>query len=204
LTLGSRIKQARKAIDMTGAKLAELCEVTPQSVSGWERDLYLPSPPILIRISLSTNCDLQWLITGKSITSQVGHSEIAAGGRSLPSVDWGQIQLFREGLYKPMRTVRSHFDAGPDAFHTVVIDRSNEPQLSPGDGVVIDPSITPEPGDIVMVMHDGNVLLRRFRPRADGVELAPCNSDWPTISIQKLSPENFVGVVSETSKPRRR
>lgn len=44
MTFGEQIAEARRAQKMTQSALAELLGVSPETVSKWERDTYLPSP----------------------------------------------------------------------------------------------------------------------------------------------------------------
>lgn len=203
--LSQRIKQARKKARLTQTQLGAACGVTPQSVHGWEKGEFAPNHIALRTIAEVTATTLQWLISGESspdTNSSDDKSSMMWVGRVVPSLDWHQIIRFIDNGIAPDATARSHFLCGPKSFQTVVIDRSNEPHINQGDSVIIDPDLTPVPGDTILVRHGDDLYLRRYRPRDDHVELAPVNPDWPTL---KLAPEhaNVIGVVAETSRPRR-
>lgn len=203
--LSERIKVARKNAKLTQTQLGAACGVTAQAVHGWEKGEFAPNHVALRTIAEVTATSLEWLISGKSAsdtsTSDV-HSSMLWVGRVVPSLDWHQIIRFIDNDIAPDATARSHFLCGPRSFQTVVIDRSNEPHINQGDSVIIDPDLAPVPGDTILVKHGDELYLRRFRPRDDHVELVPINPDWPTL---KLAPEdaNVIGVVAETSRPRR-
>lgn len=202
MSLGARIRKARTSAKLTQAQVAENCRKTLQTVSGWERGLYEPSADDLTTIAQLTNVSIDWLLSGQAPEQlHMGH---AWRGRVVPSFEWDQIAEHLAGSIMPEAHARSHHPCGPKSFQTFVSDRSNEPELTVGDGLIVDPDITPTPGDLVLVRHENAFLIRRFRPRADHVELAPSNPDWPAIVLPSLDVHALVGVVSEISKPRRR
>lgn len=206
MSLGVRIKQVRLAAKMTQAKLAEICGVSTQAVSGWERDIFAPDADTLNVISRALGCDLQWLISGITFTNKPpnGSGNGHWRGRVVSSVQWPDIAHFLSGSFQSKETARSHFECGPRSFQTFISDRSNEPTLSAGDSIVVDPDVTPEPGDLVLAWHQSAPVLRRYRPRDGHFELAPINPDWPTITISNGLDDAIIGVVTETSRPRRR
>lgn len=202
MSLGARLRKSRTDAKLTQAQVAESCRKTLQTVSGWERGLYEPSADDLTTIAQLTNVNIEWLISGHAPTALTMGS--AWRGRIVPSFDWGQIGEHLEGTALPQTHARSHHPCGPKSFQTFIADRSNEPELQVGDGIVIDPDLAPMPGDLVVIRSENEFLVRRFRPRADHIELAPSNPDWPALIVPRLGEGALVGVISEISKPRRR
>ena len=202
MSLGARIRKARTDARLMQARIAESCRKTLQTVSGWERDLYQPSTEDLTTISVLTGVNPGWLLSGHASASIAGDK--AWRGRVVPSLEWSHIAGYLDGAFTADMNARSHHPCGPRSFQTFVDDRSNEPELAVGDGIIVDPDIKPTPGDLVVIAHENAFLIRRFRPRADHVELAPSNPDWPALMVPALDPTRLVGVVSEISKPRRR
>lgn len=202
MSLGARLRKARTDAKLTQAQIAEACRKTLQTVSGWERGLYEPSTEDLKTIAQLTHANIEWLLSGHTPASSMLGG--AWRGRIVPSYEWDQIGEHLEGTAVPQAHARSHHPCGPRSFQTFIADRSNEPELAIGDGIVIDPDITPTPGDLVVVRSENVFLVRRFRPRADHVELAPSNPDWPALIVPELDTARLVGVISEISKPRRR
>lgn len=203
MSLGTRLRKARLDAGMTLQAVGEALGKSPQAVSGWERDLYEPSADDLNLIARLTNVRLEWLISGQISYEPSDHSGLIWRGRIVPSLKWTDIASYLSGAMQPDVSARSHFPCGERSFQTVAYDRSNEPEIMAGDGIIIDPDLTPTPGDMLLVKIDSNVILRRYRPRAAHVELAPCNPDWPTITVPTLGDGVLIGVVSETSRPRR-
>lgn len=61
-TLGSKIQENRKRMNLTQEELAEKVNVSSQAVSKWENDLSIPDLPVLIELSELFNCTLDELI----------------------------------------------------------------------------------------------------------------------------------------------
>lgn len=64
-----------------------------------------------------------------------------------------------------------------------------------GDELVVDRSITPEDGHVVVAVVDGEFTIKRLRITADGVVLSPENPKFPNIHIAELSDLRVWGVV---------
>lgn len=204
-TIAARIKKARLDAKLTQTQLGAACGVTPQAVYAWETAKGASDYVALRTIAQVTATTLEWLISGQNAADNSTSDNKSATqwvGRVVPSLEWQEILPFVNNGLRPDATARSHFSCGPRSFQTVVIDKSNDPHISRGDSVIVDPDLKPVPGDIVLIDHAGDLYLRRYRPRDDHIELAPANLDWPSL---KLSPEQarIVGVVAETSRPRR-
>lgn len=206
MSLGARIRQARLRAGLTQGRLAEYCDKSTQTVSGWERDLYEPSRSDLMIVAQVTNVNFELLSTGTSSGSGAvdGVSRVEWRGRVVPSVDWQNLEPYLAGDYTPSMSARSQFECGPRAFYTIVTDRSNEPEISVGDSLVVDPDLRPQPGDLILIRLDGALAVRRYRPRTDHIELAPYNEDWPTAKVATIRGGDLIGVVSESARPRRR
>ena len=200
---GARLRKARLDARLTLAQVAAACgDKTPQAVSKWERGSGSPNPHDLYAISQLTGADLGWLISGH--TQSLSDATQASGdsaqrGRVVPSVEWADIAGHIKGTHVPRAVARSHFPCGPRSFQSIVEDRSNEPLVRLGDSVIIDPDKAPTPGSLVLVLINGQALLRRYRPREDHIELAPSNSDWPSLTMTTPSSEWLIGTVSEIS-----
>lgn len=67
MTVGERIKEARKKANMTQNELAQKMGIPFQSISQWERDLRKPKYETLARIATALGCNISDL-TGASFT----------------------------------------------------------------------------------------------------------------------------------------
>ena len=209
--LPKRIKQAREGAKLTQKQLADAFGYKPQTVSGWERTEENntkpnnPNPQTLAKIAAITGVSLKWLITGvedliPNVT--VPHSDQAAG-RVVPSVEWDNVQAFVGGDTSTSEgLVRSHYDCGPNSFRTFAKDKANYPDIEPGDSLIIDPDLGPIAGDYCLVVVRDELLLRRYRPRREHIELVPFNDDFETLLIAHAE-VGIVGTMTERVKPRR-
>ena len=84
------------------------------------------------------------------------------------------------------------------------------PEFRPGDRVLIDPELTPGPGDFVAAKNDGEgATFKKYRARGinergDTVfELVPLNPDFATLRSD-LQPLCIIGVMVEHRKKYRR
>lgn len=67
MSIGDRIKKARKSVPMTQEQLAEKLEVSYQVVSQYERNLRNPKIDTLQKIASALDCDINWLRNGRTL-----------------------------------------------------------------------------------------------------------------------------------------
>lgn len=74
------------------------------------------------------------------------------------------------------------------AFSLEVEGESMTPEFRPGDRVIIDPELAPNPGDFVVAKNGGDqATFKKYRPRGMGAngnevfELVPLNDDYATL-----------------------
>jgi len=96
------------------------------------------------------------------------------------------------------------------AFALEVEGQSMAPVFQPGDRIIVDPDIAPQPGDYVIARNGSDqATFKKYRPRgidANGemvFELVPLNDDYPTMrsDTERLI---VIGVVTEHRKKLRR
>jgi len=101
-------------------------------------------------------------------------------------------------------------DLSPWAFALDVEGLSMSPEFKPGDRIIVDPEMSPNPGDFVVARNGSEqATFKKYRPRGiDGAgnmvfELVPLNDDYPTLrsDTEHLS---IIGVVTEHRKKLRR
>lgn len=68
--------------------------------------------------------------------------------------------------------------------------------ISDGDELIVDRSITPEHGSIVVAVLDGELTIKRLLVTARGVVLHPENPDYPDIIVPELGELSVFGVVT--------
>lgn len=96
------------------------------------------------------------------------------------------------------------------AFALEVEGESMMPLFKPGDRLIVDPDLAPQPGDYVIARNGSDqATFKKYRPRgmdANGemiFELVPLNDDYPTMrsDVEHLI---VIGVVTEHRKKLRR
>lgn len=108
------------------------------------------------------------------------------------------------------RGVTTDADVSHLAFALEITGDSMEPLFSEGDRVVIDPHVSPQPGDFVVGRNKGEeAIFRKYRPRGTGpdggqvFELVPLNTDYPTLRSD-ADHMRVIGTMVEHRRYRRR
>lgn len=97
-------------------------------------------------------------------------------------------------------------------FALIIDGTSMSPDFEPGDKVIIDPEVSPQPGDFVAAKldRDGGATFKKYRPRGHDkkgieiIELVPTNPDWPTMMMDAAHPGHVIGTMVEHRRYRRR
>ena len=100
-------------------------------------------------------------------------------------------------------------DLSDGSFALDIRGNSMEPEFKDGDRVIIDPEVTPQPGDFVAAKNgEQEATFKKYRPRGIDArgnvifELVPLNDDYPTLRSD-VQPINIVGTMVEHRKYRR-
>lgn len=214
-SLGNRIKHARKRIArLTQKELADRvrdivrkAKLSPQAVQLWEANKTEPSLDTIKAISTITGVSFIWLTTGAgAISEEVVQAAPLSSlmGRRVPVVDAAQTA---RGVVSPTvtRMTISRFECGARAYAVEVWDKSNAPRYRQGSLVIIDPDVSPLPGDMVFCALGASSApaIRKYRLVAGAIAggaapvFEPLNPDWPVEMIGRV-----LGVVVEYSEPR--
>ena len=65
-----------------------------------------------------------------------------------------------------------------------------------GDLLVVDRSLRPASGDIIIACIDGDFTVKTYRRDKDGVRLEPANPDFPAIHIRRGQQLDYFGKVT--------
>lgn len=91
-----------------------------------------------------------------------------------------------------------------NAIAFAVNDAAMRPGLAPGDVVVVDPTLQPEPNDLVLAViyrkstGKSQSLIRRFAERLGGFELLPADTAYAA----EIPVENNIGIVGTVVEQR--
>lgn len=140
---GQRLRAARDNASKKQPEVAEAFGITVQAVSGWERGATRPEPDKLVRLADLYGVTLDTLMGASNNHRRKSDSVpvisyIQAGA-------WTEHTAYRSGD----RHVSTDMPVSTDAFALEITGPSMLPRFRPGDIVIIDPQLDPEPGDFV-------------------------------------------------------
>lgn len=211
--IGLRIRDCRGRAGMTQQELGDRCGVSRAAVAQWELGVTRPSTDRIVKAGAALNVDPGYLLGSfNSVAPERGDAVLAA--RQLPIIDFERALDLPDAIARlPGGDVLvADAPVSAECFALIIKDRSMAPDFLPGDRVIVDPEVIPEPGDFVIahIRGDDEAILRKFRPRAKSgsglkdCELAPVNPDWPTAYINAESPGKIIGTVVERRRYRDR
>ena len=145
---------------------------------------------------MSDKNDLQILAVSRLAISEtrhdltIGDSMISAGFPS-PTDDFHEtFDLVSHVVKHPSATF----------FMRVAGDSMTGAGIFDGDLLVVDRSLEPEPGDIVVAILNGEFTIKRFQRRGSCIELFPENPKFRKITLNENMEFEIWGVVTGTYK----
>lgn len=169
-TIGDRIRIARTELRkrrglpvMPQREIADALNISIPSVSEWERNTAVPGRDKMLTIAGTLGVNILWLEYGlglprsdafTSIDQSTG-TLVERAGRRVPIVNpTVAVVSVASAIAEATTDVAVQSEPGPRAFACEVWDASNRAEgrvsYAPGDRVVIDPDISPRPGDFVL------------------------------------------------------
>lgn len=222
--LGTAAKLA-EAAKTSAAYLSQIRNRTPDSKSGTPKTM---GDDMARRIEAAIGEPHGWMdkshlfqgTVEKSRTAQQPFDEnvkpALMGSRPVPVISAVQAGALRdmESPYEPGDGYAIEYtdDTGLSRW-TFALDiegLSMMPEFRPGDRVIVDPEVSPNPGDFVVARNGSNqATFKKYRPRGIDqqgnmvFELVPLNEDYPTL---RSDAENLIvlGVLMEHRKKYRR
>lgn len=189
-----------------------------QSVSAWETGKATPQRPTLARIAekasevLKRHVSVDWILTGRE-TQSASAIPYAGRGRLIPKMGTTeQTETVARHRTRSAELVQTYFHCSSAAFSLQVVGPSMEPDFHEGDIIVIDPAVSPEPGDFVWaeiktaIKGERRWVFRRYRPKSfcrgkpKVVELLPVNEDWPRDTIDLKTDGRIIGTLVESAR----
>lgn len=193
-TIGSRIRKRRKKLKLTQLDVAKaMKDVSHVAISQWESDTTSPSAKNLFDLSIALECDFAWLLNGGS-ESNVAPANLKQ--KKIPLISYVQAGTWTESCQLQDSTgfeyVMASSEFSDSAFALTIKGDSMEPEFKEGDVVIIDPAITPLPGEFVVAVNgEEEATFKKYREL--GVdefermqfELIPLNPDYTSMSSLK-------------------
>lgn len=164
-----------------------------------------------------------WLATGEGeMLPPTGQRQDASnvlpaqiGTRRVPLINYVQAGVWtealeREAIGSDFEYLLTDLDLSASAFALEIKGDSMLPNFRPGDRVIIDPEICPNPGDFVVAKNgEEEATFKKYRPRGMTdrgnliFELTPLNPDFAPIRSDQ-TPIRIVGTMVEHRQYRKR
>lgn len=207
-TLSERLKYAMEVLPpkkIKGVELARAVGVKPPSVSDWlTGKSQNMDGPNLIKAAKFLKVNSAWLGTGagkptdeEKDSSFINVSFVDLPFRKIPVLDYVQAGLFHDVAYDGINprgeTYTTYIGAKPEEVFSLIIEGlSMAPDFMPGDKIVVDASLSPQPGSFV-IAQNGQIETTFKKYRVTGYdeygreqfELVPLNPDFPVISSRE-------------------
>lgn len=211
--IGHRITKVRKELGITIKELAaRTVTLSPARISNWEQCTRSPGPleAKLLAEQLGVSASYLLCLTDNPQGDLIQNPENKF--RHIPILSMKEAPHAREilGQQDPFIFEQTILidSLNPSIkssalFATSVDDSSMQPELNPGDVVVIDGDLQPNPGHYVLVYltQKKQTVLRRYG-EADGClfQLLASSDLWATVSIKDTQEAQIIGVVVEIRK----
>lgn len=211
---GARYLAVRKKLGLSQPQLAKILKVQKQTVSSWERGVSDPRIETARQLAKLAGVHVEWLLSGEdsSGSNSLGSNVVAyiGRGRKVPKLGDTETRLAPASKRRPTEFVQTHYECSTKSYALQIAGGSMTDDFMPGDVVIIDPDLSPVPGDFVHVeMDDGRALFRKYRPvstpkgKPQVFDLIACNTDWHEERVDAENPGKVRGVMSERIMPRR-
>ena len=208
--IGQRILEARKTKGLTRKALADLTADLKQSrINNWERGMRTPGPEEIKQLAEALEVSPAFLMC---LSDERKDKKTINPSQAIPLLSPQQacnaklnINAIRAGEQIDNVVLLSVStalipDASFDSFALKVSDDSMIPEFRLNDVLVIDPSVSPKPGDFVTVKVRGKseVIICQYKKlsyTSSEFELLTLNDNWPNITVSDDIDVEIIGVV---------
>ena len=217
---GARLRTARKYAKLTQIQASKASGIPQSTISTAEREGYgSADTPVYAK---TYGVDAHWLATGEGQMLPYGGKAEASnvipapiGTRRVPLISYVQAGCWTEAsdaatVGEGFEYLLTDLELSGSAFALEIQGESMLPRFVPGDRVIVDPEVCPQPGDFVVAMNGGQeATFKKFRPRGIDergntvFELVPLNEDFAPMRSDQ-TPIRIVGTMMEHRQYRRR
>ncbi|SFO10791.1 helix-turn-helix domain-containing protein [Xenorhabdus japonica] len=191
MSLAGRVKNRRLELKLTQVEAAMIAGISQQSWATIEDGKTL-RPRNIISIAKALKCNAEWLMTGGDFQPLCD-----VNIRRVPLISYVQAEKIARGFpirgYNDLEHIITDMNWSGRAFALRIDGDSMEPDFKAGDIVIIDPEVTPNPGEfVVAASYEREATFKKYRPIAiniDGTqhfELIPLNNDYPILDNQRI------------------
>lgn len=199
--IGSKMKQRRKELKMSGAVLAEKLGVIRNTISRWERGERTPSMEKLSAIAAVLDTTVAYLIDEKTNIEE--KKELSAAYNIIVIAVYemqeiasynintlGTIGIEREVLV-PGHILGTIDNKRPPFAIVMPNDSMKGANMNEKDSVIINPAEHVNNGDPALAIYNGTAMLRWacYKPNGD-IELQPASANHRTVVVEKQHAEN--------------
>lgn len=218
MDLADRIRKAMEVARKNQSQLAADIGVTTSAVSQWiTGQVKSLKGTTATRIETSTGVSAAWLVSGEGpmMANSSNVSPARIGTRNIPLISYVQAGIWT-GVVDAYQPGDAHdwlitdLELSGNAFALEIKGNSMLPDFKPGDRVIIDPAVNPQPGDYVVAKNgEEEATFKKYRPKGVNehgsmvFELVPLNQDYPSLKSD-ISPVTIVGTMMEHRKYRKR
>lgn len=224
-TLQDRIREAAAEARISQSELARRLGLTRGAVSFWftgtTKEL---AGDNLVAAAQVLGVNPTWLGTGRgpkspdsvplspAFDSNVAPSSV--GSRRVPLINYVQAgELTEIGAAfsgEALEYLLTDMHLSNHAFALEIAGLSMSPEFKPGDRIIVDQEVCPQPGDFVVARNGGfEATFKKYRPRGideqgnEVFELVPLNDDFPTLYSAR-EPLIIIGTMMEHRRYYRR
>ncbi len=222
MSIGSRIREARKKSGLTQAQLGSKVGMVQATISELETGESAGTTNIA-SIAHALGVSALWLETGKgspapsmpAVKFDQNVAPATLGSRAIPVISAIQAGAMREitipySLGDGYATVFVDDSYSQWAFALEIEGDSMLPKFEPGDIVIIEPEWTPRPGEYVAAKNGKQeATFKKYRQRGtdtagnDIFELVPLNENYPILRSDE-TPLAIIGVMAEYRQKARK
>ncbi|WP_288445381.1 S24 family peptidase [uncultured Serratia sp.] len=210
-SMGERIREKRKEINLSQYKLSQMVGVNRVTLTGWESDQYQPNGANLQSLAEALQCDPVWLVSGKgSQGAKIRPKPEVFNVKKVPLVSWVQA-----GAWTTTEPGVKESDATEWVYTTALVSDnafalrvrgdsmtavSNRLSIPEGSVIIVEPEINNTidiNGKIVVAYIDGGVqaTLKKFVEDWPHRYLVPLNPAYITIECDENC--RIVGLVKQ-------
>lgn len=190
---------------MSLREAAKLAGISHVHVKDIENDKIKPSFEKIINLLRAYHADIQEFLRETGYLPQ--DVELASIGKlnSVPVISWVAAGAWHDAcdIFQPGDAdewITSDVK-GENIFALRVVGDSMEPEFIEGDIIIIDPHVTPNPGDYVIAKNDeGEATLKQLKQYGGIQVLHPLNPKYPDIELSESRQHVIVGKVVEKKK----
>lgn len=214
--IGQRIQTARIAAGLTLEQLSQRTgSLKKARIGNWEQGIRTPGPVEAKTLAQALHVSAAYLLGLTDEKTEYVSSHYLPRLIPLVAVEKVTTAGFLKSLLttnsREMSDIHLPLDAAlnerlsASAFAITVSDNSMAPDFRVNDQIIIDPNLSPLPGQIVIAMLEKTkqVVLRKYRAHSTrstengSIDLIPLNEDWPIITLDSQLKGKIIGTVCE-------